>query len=67
MINDLIGFFDNLKGNSRLSSYNEDQTKMAVILPILRRLGWNIEDVEEVTPEFSIENKKGNEVFITLK
>jgi predicted type IV restriction endonuclease len=58
MIEDLMGLINNLKNNSRLSSYSEDQTKMAIIQPILRRLGWDTENVDEVCPEFSVE--KGN-------
>jgi hypothetical protein len=58
MIEDLMGFINNLKDNSRLSSYSEDQTKMAIIQPILRRLGWDTENVDEVCPEFSVENRR---------
>ena len=58
MIEELIGFINSLKNNSRLSDYNEDQTKMAVVQPILRRLGWDTENVDEVSPEFSVENRR---------
>lgn len=58
MNDDLISFLDNVKNNRRFSTYNEDQTKMAIIQPILRRLGWDVENVDEVTPEFSVENRR---------
>ncbi|MEK6590984.1 MAG: type I restriction endonuclease [Nitrospinota bacterium] len=58
MTEDLISFIDNLKKNLRFSSYSEDQTKMAIVQPILRRLGWDIENVDEVCPEFSVENRR---------
>jgi predicted type IV restriction endonuclease len=65
MIEDLMGLINNLKNNSRLSSYSEDQTKMAIIQPILRRLGWDTENVDEVCPEFSVE--KGNKDGVKAK
>lgn len=58
MTENLIAFIDNLKNNPRLSSYSEDQTKMAIVQPILRRLGWDTENVDEVCPEFSVENRR---------
>lgn len=39
-------------------SFSEDQTKLGIVLPILRRLGWNTEDVDEVHPEFSVEQRR---------
>jgi predicted type IV restriction endonuclease len=45
MIENLKALLTTLKANPRLLSYNEDQTKMAVVQPILRRLGWDIENV----------------------
>ena len=39
-------------------SFNEDRTKLGIVLPILRRLGWNTEDVDEVYPEFSVEHRR---------
>lgn len=58
MIENLVVLLRSLKANPRLLSYNEDQTKMAVVQPILRRLGWDIENVDEVTPEFSVESRR---------
>jgi hypothetical protein len=58
MIENLKALLTTLKANPRLLSYNEDQTKMAVVQPIMRRLGWDIENVDEVTPEFSVERRR---------
>jgi len=58
MSEDMISFIDNLKKNSRLLSYSEDQTKMAIVLPILRRLGWDTENIDDVCPEFSVEGRR---------
>ena len=44
--------------SDKLGSYNEDQTKLGIVLPILSRLGWNTEDVDEVHPEFSVERRR---------
>ncbi|MDP2209631.1 MAG: type I restriction enzyme HsdR N-terminal domain-containing protein [Bacteroidota bacterium] len=58
MIDDLVTLIEKIKSNSYVSSYNEDQTKNGIILPILRRLGWDTENIDEVFPEFSIENQR---------
>ncbi|MEL6613488.1 MAG: restriction endonuclease subunit R, partial [Bacteroidota bacterium] len=39
--------------NRDLSGYNEDQTKQAILLPILQMLGWPIFSASEVYPEYS--------------
>ncbi len=44
--------------SAKSRSFNEDQTKLAFVLPILRRLGWDTEDVDEVHPEFSVEHRR---------
>jgi len=58
MMEDLIAFLGNVKSNPRLRSFNEDQTKMGIVLPILRRVGWDTENVDEVSPEFSVESRR---------
>ncbi|MBN1592972.1 MAG: restriction endonuclease subunit R [Candidatus Coatesbacteria bacterium] len=40
--------------DDRISEYNEDQTKQAIVLRILSLLGWNCYDVNEVFPEFNV-------------
>ena len=58
MTEDLIAFLDNVRSNAHLPSFTEDQTKMAIVQPILRRVGWDTENVDEVSPEFSVENRR---------
>jgi hypothetical protein len=41
---------------SRSSHINEQNTKAALIDPILRALGWNVEDWEEVQREFRVQS-----------
>ena len=59
MGNEMLELLTRLKEQSDKSrSYNEDQAKQGIVLPILRQLGWDTEDVEEVHPEFSIEQDR---------
>ena len=37
---------------------NEDETKNGLILPVLYKLGWDVFDTNEVTPEYGIEGKR---------
>ena len=72
----LLKFIDSIKVNPKIITYDESSTKQALILPILQILGWNVFDVDEVTPEFVVENRKVDyalkndnlsEVFIEVK
>ncbi|MBM4322458.1 MAG: hypothetical protein FJ115_02770 [Deltaproteobacteria bacterium] len=69
-------FIENLKANPRISSFDEAATKQAIILPLLHHLGWNTYNIDEVMPEFSVENRRvdyslrinnTNEVFLEVK
>lgn len=69
-------FIDKLKSNPKITTFDEASTKQAIILPIIQLLGWNPFDIDEVTPEYSVENKKvdyslrlnnTNEFFIEVK
>lgn len=69
-------FIDNLKANPRIGSFDEASTKQAIILPLLHHLGWNTYNIDEVTPEFSVENRRvdyslrisnTNKVFLEVK
>ena len=70
-------FIDKLKSNhERITSYDEASTKQAIILPIIQLLGWNTSDIDEVTPEYTVENKRvdyslrlnnKNEFFVEVK
>jgi len=58
MIQQLKDFIEKLKSNPKISSFDEASTKQAIVLPMLHLLGWNTYDVEEVTPEFSVESRR---------
>jgi len=58
MKENLIKFIERLKVNTRISHFDEASTKQAVILPILQILGWNPFDIDEVAPEYNVENRK---------
>ena len=76
MIDQVKSFVESLKNNPRVLSYDEAATKQAIILNLLHLLGWNTYNIDECTPEFSVENRKvdyslrvsnTNEVFIEVK
>jgi hypothetical protein len=76
MIDQVKTFVDSLRNNSRVPNFDEAATKQAIILPLLHLLGWNTYNIDECTPEFSVENRRvdyslrinnTNEVFIEVK
>lgn len=76
MIDQIAAFIESLNANSKVSAYDEAATKQAIILPLLHLLGWDIHNIDEVTPEFSVENRRVdyslrlnnlNEFFIEVK
>lgn len=76
MIEQLTAFIERLKANPKVSAYDEAATKQAIILPLLHLLEWDIHNIDEVTPEFSVENRRvdyslrlnnSNEFFIEVK
>lgn len=58
MIEEIKDFIEEITANPRIVIFDEAATKQFIILPLLQRLGWNVQDVDEVRPEFPIENKK---------
>ena len=54
----LLNLISEITNKEELMTYNEDEIKQAVILPILQTLGWNIFKVSEVTPEYSLQSKR---------
>lgn len=69
-------FIDQLKANPVVASYNEAETKQAIILPLLGQLGWDRDNPDELKPEYKVDNGKvdfslrlnnTNEVFIEVK
>ena len=57
-IDELCSFMGRLKSNPRLKNFDEAATKQAVVLPLLRILGWDTSNVDEVYPEYSVEKKR---------
>jgi predicted type IV restriction endonuclease len=60
----LAVFIERLKTNQNISSYNEAETKQAIILPLLGFLGWDRDNTDEVKPEYSVE---GGRVDFSLR
>lgn len=52
MSNEFRDLLRRVSENSNLQTYNEDQTKQSIILPVLMHLGWSVFDAEEVYPEY---------------
>jgi hypothetical protein len=76
MFERLSKFIVKLKSNSKVTTFDEARTKQAIILPLLQFLDWDTADIDEVTPEYSVENKRvdyslrlnnTNEFFIEVK
>ena len=65
-----------LKSSGEIISFDEAKIKQAVILPILSMLGWNVFNINEVIPEYTVSGRKvdyalrignDNKVFIEVK
>jgi predicted type IV restriction endonuclease len=54
-------FIETLKKNPNIPKFDETETKMGTILPILQYLGWDVWNIEEVKPEYPVEGKKAAE------
>ena len=76
MIEKLKSFVESLKTKQHHVSNTESATKQARILPLLALLGWDTTNIDEVYPEYMVENrrvdyslriKKENRVFIEVK
>jgi predicted type IV restriction endonuclease len=51
-------FIDELRSNKKLSMFDEASNKQAVVLKLLSFLGWDIFNVEEVHPDYSVNSHK---------
>jgi hypothetical protein len=76
MKNKIISFIEELKSNKKLATFDEASTKQAVVLRLLSFLGWDIFNVEEVYPDYSVGSssvsyalriRNVNKVFIEVK
>lgn len=72
----LATFIQGLKADRRIVSFDEAATKQAIVVRILSLLGWDIFDIDEVTPEYSVGGKwvdyslrvgNVNKVFLEVK
>ena len=76
MEEELLSLVEQLKSDRRLASFDEAATKQIVLLRILSLLGWDIYNIDEVMPEYSVGSQRVdytlrhsnvNKVFIELK
>jgi len=72
----LLSLVEQLKSDRRLASFDEAATKQIVLLRILSLLGWDIYNIDEVMPEYSVGSQRvdyalrhsnANKVFIEVK
>jgi predicted type IV restriction endonuclease len=72
----LSALFNRIKSDSNLLTVSEAQTSQGIVLPILNNLGWDVFNTTEVTPEFTVANKRVdfalriqsiNKVFLEIK
>ena len=72
----MISLLSRVASDPKSLTYNEDTTKLSIILPILQSLGWTIFDPSEVTPEYSagpgrvdyaLRIRDHNKVFLEIK
>jgi hypothetical protein len=75
-MDNLKNFIKKIQTEKKIQFLNEEATKQSIILPILQNMGWRVFDPDEVSPEFSVENKRVdyalrigsvNKVFIEVK
>lgn len=60
ILEELIRLISDFKKDRRFFSFDESATKQAVILRILKALGWDLFNIDEVYPEYSVGGKKVN-------
>lgn len=58
MIEELLELIKNLKEDNRFQTFDEAATKQFVILRILKALGWDPFNMDEVYPEYSVGGKR---------
>jgi predicted type IV restriction endonuclease len=76
MKREIVTFITDLKSNKKLDTFDEASTKQAVVLRLLSFLGWDIFNVDEVYPDYSVNSfsasyalrvKNNNKIFIEVK
>lgn len=74
---ELFQFLENIK-TLNINSFDEEETKYRIILPLLSHLGWNIYDLHQIYPEYLVKSSikkvdylltdhKSNKIFIEAK
>lgn len=58
MRDQLLAFVEEFKLDKRMTAFDEAATKQIVLLRILSLLGWNIYNIDEVVPEYSVGNQR---------
>jgi len=58
MNEEVLRLINDFKKDRRLISFDEAATKQAVILRILKALGWNPFNIDEVYPEYSVGGRR---------
>ena len=56
MSDEILTVIERWQSDERLASFDEARVKQAIILPILRGLGWDTDNPDEVWPEYSVKN-----------
>ena len=76
MKKEIENFVKDLKSNKKLDKFDEASTKQAVVMRLLSFLGWDIFNVDEVYPGYSVNSfsvsfalrvKNTNKIFIEVK
>ncbi len=76
MKKEIATFIKDLKSNKKLETFDEASTKQAVVLRLFSFLGWDIFNVDEVYPDYSVNShsvtyalraKNANKIFIEVK
>ena len=57
MSDEILKVIERWQPDERLASFDEARVKQAIILPILRGLGWDTDNPDEVWPEYSVKER----------
>jgi hypothetical protein len=58
MSDDVATLLEKIRSNASFGTANEEALRQAAILPLLRRLGWDPENLNEVAPEWTVEGTR---------
>ncbi|MFC1816684.1 hypothetical protein ACFL0M_12290 [Thermodesulfobacteriota bacterium] len=76
MDNEIVSFIDSIKSNKQIVSFDEISIKQTVVMKLLFMLGWDIFNVDEVSPnypagkpqvDYCLRIKNKNRIFINVK